>query len=228
MGNFTRSLLATCMMLSGCLVSSCNKEAPLPDTDPYVSVMNASPTGATYYLYLNGSKATSGALSLGGFVTYQQVSAGNLAVKLTNGTTNELLLERTFTTDVNNAYSLFIIGKDQQRDLLLIGDKFPEVSSEKSYLRFINLSPEAAPLDLLLDDSTMLAGGQSYKAASDFVSIDPGTYSFAINQSGTDLQQYQLTAQKLEAGRVYSIVALGLNNPGDTERGFTAELITNY
>lgn len=228
MRNFTKLLVTAYLVASGCLISSCNKETAVPDVNPYVSVMNASPTAATYYLYLNGTKATSGALSLGGFVTYQQVASGNLSVKLTDGLSNELIMERSVTTDVNNVYSLFLIGKDDEKDILLVTDKFPDVSSDKAYVRLINFSPDAGPLDLVLADNTILSGDHTYKAASGFVPVDSGTYSFAINDSESGVLKYQLAGQTLAAGKVYSVVALGMNNPADTDRGFSAEFVTNY
>jgi len=132
MGNFTKLLVTAYLVASGCLISSCNKETAVPDENPYVSVMNASPTVAT------------------------------------------------------------------------------------------------GPLDLALADNAILIGDHAYKAASGFIQVDPGTYSFAINDSESGALKYQLAGQTLAAGKVYSIVALGMNNPADTDRAFTAELITNY
>lgn len=213
--------------LPAMLFSSCKKETVDETGISSLTIINASPTLATYNTYLDGTKVIEGALPFGGVIPYATLTAGDHTVKLTSETDPTALLTRAITVEGNKAYSFFIINKSENIDGLLISDNADSYSTEKAFIRFINLSPDGSVLGLSLNnDGTNLVADKSYKEVSNFMEINPGTYSFdAKNDAGTIMSN--LSSTVLEAGKYYTVMAIGLLNPNDAEESFKLQMYTH-
>ncbi|PST81819.1 hypothetical protein C7T94_18295 [Pedobacter yulinensis] len=211
------------------LLTGCSKDPANPEVNPFMSVMNVSPTLATYNIYLNGTRATSGAVPFGGIINYQPFPAGQSTVKITNGGTDAPVLQKDVNLEMNKVYSLFLTGKDQQRELLLIEDQYPEKNTEKAYIRLVNLSPDAPALDLQLSEGqTSLATNKAYKQHSGFTLVAAGTHTFVVREQGTQAVKLTVPNQTLGAGKAYTLIVTGLNTAGDLDKPLGAQLVTNY
>ncbi|WP_129715214.1 DUF4397 domain-containing protein [Pedobacter sp. SYP-B3415] len=221
---FTTLLFAGIITLSGC-----SKKIGHPEASPFVSIANVSPTLATYNIYLNSSRVTAAAVPFGGVIGYQALLPGTIAVKFTNGGTDELILERSLSISNEKMYSLFLIGKDQQREILQVEDQFPERNADKAYVRFINLSPDAPALDVQLSEgAASIATARSYKQHSAFTPVSAGTHSFIIKEVDAQQAKFTFSNQTLVAGKAYTIIAVGLTAAGELDKPFGAQLVTNY
>lgn len=206
---------------------SCKKDTSTDTGIAYLSIVNASPTLGTYYIYFNGSAVSSAAFPFGGNTAYAQYAAGDYPIRLTTESSIDNLMSNTLSLEGNTVYSYYIIDRDENLDGLLIQDDLPATSTEKAFVRFINLSPDAKALDLAPEGADNLISGKTYKSASDFISLDPKAYVFQIKDSSSAEVKAVMESNTLVAGKYYTILARGLVQPGETDRPFSGQLITN-
>ena len=210
------------------LFSSCKKVEEDTTGLSSLTIINASPTLATYNAYLDGTKVVEGALPFGGVIPYATLTAGDHTLKFTAESDLTALLTKTIATDANKAYSFFVINKNENLDGLLISDSPESYSTEKAFIRFVNLSSDAPALDLSLNnDATNLVTNKSYKEVSGFTEITPGTYSFDTKNAVAGTVMSTLSSTVLAAGQYYTVMAIGLVQPNDVEESFKLQIYTH-
>nr|WP_068888304.1 DUF4397 domain-containing protein [Pedobacter panaciterrae] len=210
------------------LFSSCKKEVADTTELSSLTIVNASPTLATYNTYLDGTKVIEGALPFGGVIPYATVTAGDHTIKLTAETDPTTLFTKTISLDASKVYSFFIVNKNENMEGLLITDNAETYSTEKAFIRFINLSPDAPALDFSLNSEAQnLATNKSYKEVSSFLEISPGTYSFDAKNDADGTLMSTLSNTVLEAGKYYTIMSIGLLKPNDVEESFKLQIYTH-
>lgn len=210
------------------LLSSCKKEEVNTTGLSSITIVNASPNLATYNTYLDGTKVIEGALPFGGIIPYSTLTAGDHTLKFTTETDLAALLTKTITVSENKAYSFFIINRKEDMDGLLVSDSPESYSTEKAFVRFINLSPDAPALNLSLSNGTQnLISNKSYKEISSFMEVDPGTYSFSAKSDAQNEVKASLDNAVLVAGYYYTIMSIGLVKPNDVEQLFKLQIYTH-
>ena len=121
-----------------------------------------------------------------------------------------------------------VIKRSNGDSILIVADGVQAaVSTQKTSIRFINLSPDAPALDLTIVGGTSVTTNKGYKSFSTYAEFDAKKYSFEIKDSTTGAVKATLTDLDLVAGRLYTIIARGLVNPGTNEQPFTAQSIIN-
>ena len=223
--NFKKSSQILVLSLA-LLAVSCSKDDDPGTAAGYLSIINASPSLATYNVYLNNDIMNAAALPLGGTIAYTPIAAGTYDLKFTTASNTESLLTRSITLNDSTTSSYFLIGKSGALDLLKVTDHISS-GSLKAAVRFINLSPDAPALDLTINGAAIVINNQFYKQASDFVAIDPGTYNFDIKARATGDVKTTLNGVTMAAGGYYTIFVRGMEIPGDTEHPLAAQLFTN-
>ena len=229
----SRALMIIGLAAGSLLFNSCKKNETETTVISGLAIVNASPTPATYNVYLNGSttRLNSAALPFGGTTgsNYYSLATGSNTIKFTSASSVESVLTKTITTNANTAYSYYLIGNTSANlDGLLVTDDLSATSADKAFIRFINLSPDAASLDLSVTASTTsLIADKSYKSASAFIQVDPKTYSFDIKDKATGAVKTTLKDVVITAGKNYTIIARGMNNPTGLEVAFGGQVITN-
>lgn len=220
-------LVISALFFFAITMASCSKDTASV-AYAYLSVANLSPTLGTYNIYLDGTKSnTSGAIAFGGVSAYTTLTAGSHTLNFTTESSIDALVSKTVSLDENGIYSAFLIDKGADMDVLLVKDEMTVSSTEKAFIRFINLSTDAPALDLSVVDGGTLVSNKAYKASSNFQAIDPKTYSFEIKSNASGIIETVLIDQILTAGKYYTIISKGLINVGDIDQPFGAQLITN-
>lgn len=77
-------------------------------------------------------------------------------------------------------------------------------------IRFVNLSPDAPPLDVLWPDGAALFRGTAFCAHTRYQRLDPGTYAFKLRPAGSRQTGVQTPPFTLERGTAYTLYAVGL------------------
>lgn len=226
--NLTRLTACALFALGTLLFNSCSKDPAPVQEFSFLSITNASPTLASYNAYVGANKINPAALGFGGNVTYGQYLPGAASVKFTTTSNTESVITKSVTLDANTAHSLFLIGKSGQLDYLVTKDELGSINSDKAFIRFINLSPDAPALDLMIKDGATFIADKAYKASSAFTEIEAKTYIFVIKDKTTGtVAKKELASTEFKAGRSYTIIASGLVTPSDIEQAFTGQIITN-
>jgi hypothetical protein len=221
-----RSFTLLLVSVSVLAVTSCKKQEQVVTSISYFRVINASPTLGTYDAYINGQKANTAALPFGGTIRYVQPASGQCDVKFTIANDVDAVLTKSVTLTTNSAYSYYLIGKGAALEGLLITDVMANTATDKAYVKFINLSPDAPELSLNIVGGASLATSRAYKATSEFVAVDAKTQSFEI-KNAAGVVQTTLLDQALQGGRYYTIIARGVLSPGVNDQRFSAQAIIN-
>lgn len=221
---YTYLFLAAFSVLS---LGSCKKgDEPVADKS-YLRIINASPTAATYNVYIADKMANTVPLPFGGTVSYIQAEPDKYTLKFTTASDMQSLLTKSIDLSKNLVYSYYLIDKTPNLDGLLVTDDMSMASQDKTFVKFINLSPDAPALDLKIKDGASITTGKTYKTSSTFAGFEAKTYTLEIKDSATGAVKATLTDVPLAAGRFYTIMARGLLTPGNNEQSFSAQSIIN-
>ncbi len=221
-----RTLYALVVIAVVTFTSSCGKSSTEVTEYGSFSVYNASPTLATYDVYLNNSKLNGAALPYAGGVKYTQLTAGSYETKFTVSGETASIYTKTGIAVANTSFStLYLIGTPGNFDGLLLNDNFAGSSTDKAYVRFVNLSPDATALDLGVKDATSnLATNKVYKDFSGFVAVDAGAKVLEIKQAGTTTVKATVDRTFVN-GSFYTVIAGGKVTPSTNERAFNGQII---
>jgi hypothetical protein len=219
--------LTLLVLIAFTALTSCKKTETADPTISYLRVINASPSLATYNAYFNGNIVNSAALPFGGSAAYTSYSAGSYSLKFTTASSTESLLTKTIALSASTYYSSYLINKPAALDIYTIGDDLSLPATDKAYIRFINLSPDAPALDLAkASATTTLFTNKAYKSASGFIAVDAGTYSLDAKETSSGTIKTSLTGTSFIAGYHYDIICGGLVTPAnDTERPLSLQAI---
>lgn len=227
----TGRLLSIFLLGSAVFFNSCKKsEEVMVEKYAYVRVVNASPGLGTYNVYANEQimNNITSAIPFGGTIAYKTFSPGKHTFKFTTAGSITSLFTKEISVNANEVSSYYLIGKPGQLDGLLVFDANQDVSlSTKSFIRFINLSPDAPALDLNIVGAANVTTNKAYKAYSNYAEVEAKKYSFEIKDSATGVVKATLTDVDFAAGRYYTIIARGLVSPGVNEQPFSAQSIIN-
>ncbi|MBE9598299.1 DUF4397 domain-containing protein [Pedobacter sp. MC2016-24] len=238
MNNFTKMIPArlrtslTCSILAATtfFMQSCSKDtAPVVEIS-YLSIVNATPTLATFNAYVDQTKITNaGPLSFGAAVGYFQATPGAHTVKFTTASSTDPLISKSVSLEANKAYSLFLINKSTNMDYLLTPDQINNTASAKAFVRFVNLSPDAPALNLNVKDvATALIPDQAYKAVSSFIETEAKSYTFQLKNkaNGNAVGENDLTFE-LKAGKTYTVMAVGMVTAAEGDQKIQIKVVTN-
>lgn len=233
MNSFTKSTylktltVSVVLALGALLFNSCsNDPEPVPELS-YLNITNASPTMATYNVYVGTNRVNSGgALGFGDGITYGQYNPGTNSIKFTTATSTESVITKNVNLEANVAHSLFLVDKGTM-DYLVFKDQLPSISSGKTFVRFINLSPDAGTINLVIKDGAAVVSDKAYKAGSEFIELEAKAYTFQIKDKTSGTQRGADISLDAKANRSYTIIAIGLLAPGNTEQAFSSRTITN-
>ena len=223
------SRLASLLLLAAaaCTLNSCAKDDNTVTPISGLSVVNASPTLATYNVYLNSAKVNTAALPFTGTVNYFQITPGANSVMFTTASSIESVLTTSINLEADKAYSLYLVDKQENLDALLVPDDLSLTPTDKAVVRFINLSPDAGTLTLNQTGGTSLSAEQAYKGSSAFATAEAKTYSLEIQDKATGLILAKQEDVTLTAGRTYTIIAAGMVAPSTNEQALRIQALTN-
>jgi hypothetical protein len=98
---------------------------------------------------------------------------------------------------------------------LFLGAALPAAANSQAMVRAAHLIPDAPAVDVLVNGDVVLEG-VTFKAISDYLMVDAGTYTISINAAGTADQLLTIDAA-VESGKAYTVAAIGTLDAADTE-----------
>jgi len=216
------------LLISTIILGSCGKTETTDTTISYLRVINASPSLATYNVYLNGSTINAAALPFLGSIAYTSRAAGTYGLKFTSGSSVESLYSKDVILSQGTRQSFYLVNKPAQLDGFYTSDDLSLPSADKAYIRFINLALDAPALDLVKTGATTAyVTNKAFKTASSFVAIDAGTYSLDAKETTSGVVRTTKTDATFAAGYHYDVICGGLVTPAnDTERSLSLQVLT--
>ena len=212
-------------------LSSCSKNSDNYNYSPpaaLVTIVQASPDEPVLDVYLDNNKVSAGALGYGNTIDYFRAYARLRQVNFYVTGTMTKVFSDTVTISPDKFYSLFLANKASSPELVKLVDTLNQPAAGKASIRFVNLSPDAQAVDLVIKNGATVVSNKTYKGHSSFVPITGGTtYTLEVHRAGTATVLATLPTTTLRTGFIYTVWLQGLATPTNSGDGLTAQIMTN-
>jgi hypothetical protein len=223
---FKLSILASVLMSSAVLFTSCKKEEDVHE-HANVMVVHASPDAPGVDLLVDDVKKNSAALNFPNNTGYLELEAGtrNLKVNVAGTTTTVINADVPFTKDMS--YSVFAVDSVSVISAIVLTDDLTAPAAGKAHVRFVHLSPDAPAVDVAVASTgDVVFGNKAFKEYTAFTPLDAGAYNLDVRVAGTTTVALVLPTITLEAGKIYTVYAKGFLG-GSGAQALGAEIIVN-
>jgi hypothetical protein len=123
------------------------------------------------------------------------------------------LVDTTFNVADGKSYSLFVIDRLSSIEPLIVRDSAASPAAGNAMVRFVNLSPDAASINVTDGEGNALFQNAAFKSVAAFKETSEGEYSFAVKDAVSGGQLLTADDIQLAAGRYYTIILRGFANP---------------
>jgi LPXTG-motif cell wall-anchored protein len=198
--------LSAILVLSLALATS----ALAQDSMARVRVVHASPDAPAVDVWVNGSVAFSNA-PFKGITAYAALAPATYNVKVTpTGATEPVVINADLTLAAGTDYTVVAVGQLADIEPLVLVDNNSAPAAGKAHVRFVHASPNAPAVDIAVTGGPVLFSNVPFKGVGDYLPVDAGTYNLEARIAGTTDVALSVPGVKLEAGKVYTIFAMGL------------------
>jgi hypothetical protein len=176
----------------------------------FIRVFHASPNTPPVDVYVN-DKIVVSRLPYRGFSNYLQVAGGRYNVKVyPAGKKDVAVINTDVDIPAKSIITAAAIGTLPSVSILPVLEPTFNRTPGKVYVRFAHLSPNAPNVDVTLPDGRKVFTNIGYKKVSDYIAVNPGTYTFNVNASSNGQRVLFVPNVKLLPNRIYTIYAVGL------------------
>lgn len=205
--------LSACIICVAALLSSCLKSNTTDYAPPVslVSFFQASPDQPALDLYFNNNRVNLSPINYGTGLDYFRAYSGVRTINIDTYGVMTQLFSDTATLRANQVYSLFLAtDKTSKPALVLLNDTISQPQPNTASIRFVDLSPDAPNVDLVLNNNTTVSN-KTYKGFSTFLPVTGNTtYNIQVKQTGTSTVLATLSNISFSTNRVYTIIFSGL------------------
>ncbi|MCV0403078.1 MAG: DUF4397 domain-containing protein [Chloroflexi bacterium] len=177
-----------------------------------VRVIHASPDAPNVDVWLDGDTVLTD-VPFTAVSDYLAVPAGEHNIQVTATGSTDPVIDADLTFEANTSYSVAAIGPVADIGAtVLTDDRAPADGMSK--LRVFHASPAApASVDVAVTDGPVLVEGLAYPEATDYLTVDPGTYPLEIRAAGETDAALTLEAT-LAAGQNVTAIAMDGGDAG--------------
>lgn len=174
----------------------------------YLRFLNASPGEPRVDIYVNGRKVASD-LMYRNFTEYRKVFPGWYRIAVyAAGTVQNPLTVTTLRVQPSSITTMAVIGLSGSVSTLAINDNRRFLNPNRSYVRFIQLSPNAPTMDAYWDDALVLSELE-YQEVSRYLMTTPGSHNLKMRDSLSGANLVEDPNVELKAGKAYTIYVVG-------------------
>jgi hypothetical protein len=181
----------------------------------YIRFFNAWPCEAAVDIYVNGERLASnlGYQQFAGYFTVKPCCYRIEVLPSGKGKHGECpIAEVCFTVCPRSAMTLAVVGGCE--GLLGMQEAYDPCGRVrdrcKAYVRFVNLSSNSPPLDVVISGGARLFQNVGYTTRTRYVPIDSGTYVFQLRPSGSSRQGLTMSPVSFDRGTSYTLYAVGI------------------
>ncbi len=176
----------------------------------YARILHAAPNAPAVDVYANGTQIASN-LPYTGFTEYLAIVPGQYNIKVyPAGQTNTPVINTSITVPPNSIYTVAAIGQLPNIELYPILEPIMAIPQGKVLVRAAHLSPNAPAVDVTLPDGTPLFTDVKYKDVTNYLAVDPGTYTLQVRLAGTDTVVLTIPNIQLHPNRFHTVDVVGL------------------
>lgn len=180
-----------------------------------VRVVHASPDAPAVDVYLDGQRVLSG-VEYKMASDYLPVPAGEHTVQVfaagADPQTDSPVIDANVTLDAGIDYTVAAVGTLSEIKPLVLTDDNAAPAAGKAHVRVVHASPDAPAVDVAVQGGPVLFSDLAFGEAAGLAPVDAGTYDLEVRPAGTTDVALPLNGVQLQAGKIYTVMAVGLLN----------------
>lgn len=224
-----KKVVLAAMLLITVLASSCSDDdddVVVPQA-AYVSVINALAGSQPLDFFLDENQTNNNGIRYGDGRDYISAFTGERRVTFRETGSVQSILTDTVTLENEEYYSLFLAGAIDKPELIFLHDTITQPARGNAAVRFVNLSADAGPVDLVIKQGPVLASGRNYKEYTSFTEVQGyNRYTIEVREAGTASVLASITNAELRGNSVYTVWLQGFKN-SDAGHILQARIILN-
>jgi len=184
--------------------------APMADT-AWVRVLHASPDAPAVDIYADGTEILSD-VPFGVISEYLEVPAGDHQIQVfaasPDPATDGAVIDAVLTFAAGSMTTVAATNNVATIEAQVIADA-PAPVVDQAQVRVVHLSADAPAVDIAPDGAEPIVAALAYPDATDYLTVPGGEYDLEVRPAGTMDVALQLDPVLLEAGKSYSVFAIG-------------------
>ncbi len=210
-----RMLLASAALLalaSGgiALISGASAQTP---SDARVRVIHASPDAPNVDVYVDDTETLTD-VPYKTVSDYLTVPAGSYNFKVyaagADPATDDPVIDADATLAAGKDYSVAAVGLVADIAPAVYEDNNAAPAAGKTHVRVIHAAPDAPNVDVAVADGPVVFDNVAFPNADGPTPVDAGTYDLEVRAAGTETVALALDGVALSAGKIYTVIAVGL------------------
>jgi hypothetical protein len=169
-------------------------------------VLHASPDAPNVDVLVDGAKVLAN-VPYPTLSQYLSLPAGKHHIQVNAAGTTSTVIDVSPTLAASNAYTAIAAGFLANIEALLATDDTSPAASGQARLRVIHASPDAGPVDILVNGQIVLSN-VAFGTIGNYLSVPAGTYTIQVNAAGTSTTAITASVT-LTSQSNYSAVAIG-------------------
>jgi hypothetical protein len=206
----TRRMAVLAIAAAPLALAACNDDdsPAAPSATAQVRVAHLSPDAPAVDVYVNGTRAVSGA-AFKDVTSYLPVPAGSVSIRVTpSGATTPVVIDATLTLRENASYTVAATGLLAGIQPLVLEDD--RGTTGQSKVRFVHASPDTPAVDVAVTGGPVLFANVPFRQATQYPQVAPSTYDLEARPAGSTTVALQVPGVTLRPGTNYTIFAVGL------------------
>jgi len=141
---------------------------------------------------------------------YAELPAESHEIAVTPHGSDDAVLELTLDPEADAAYSALATGLLDDIECTVLDDAPGDVAADETHVRFVHASPDAPAVNVrVADGGPTLCEGVEFRAATDYVPVDAGSYDLEVVAAESGDVALSLPDVELDGGTAVSAVAVG-------------------
>ncbi|MCS7067045.1 MAG: DUF4397 domain-containing protein [Meiothermus sp.] len=180
-----------------------------------VRVAHLSPDAPAVDVWVNGARALQN-VPFKAVSNYLSLPAGEITVWVVPaGATTPRVIDAKATIAAGKMYTiaatglLNATGNQPKLGPTIIEDVLPTLAAGQAGIRVVHTSPTAPAVDVAIRGGAVVVPNLAFPKASGYLTVPAGSYNFDVRAAGTTTVALPLNNVALEAGKVYTVFAVG-------------------
>lgn len=177
-----------------------------------VRVVHASPDAPAVDVYANGTRVLAN-VEFKGASDYLSVPSGSYTfdIRPAGAAANSpAVLSAKADLASGTDYTVMAVDRLAQIKARLFVDNNAAPAAGKAHVQVVHASPDAPAVDIAVKGGAVLVPSLPFGELKGPLPVDAGTYNLEVRVAGSSTVALPLDGVRLEAGKVYTVVAVGL------------------
>ena len=141
-----------------------------------------------------------------------ELPPGSHRLKLTSAGESDSLAQAALTVESGKTYTILVAGRRSDITTKVLEDDLSPLGAGKSRVRVVHTSLDTPAVDVALQGDQVLFPNLGYTDVSDYRTVDAATIDVELRPAGSTTAALTVPDLALEAGKVYTVYAVGLSN----------------